>query len=196
MAKKTREKLIDVARQLFVHKGVERTTMNDIAEASEKGRRTIYTYFKNKKEIYNAVLEKESERMVGELKAIASGPAPVEERLRKVLVKRIDLGSELSGNSSSFKSLFKFDSRRMERIRKLVRDKEKMMITELLEEGMSKGKFKSDRCKLADLFLVRCFNYFDSPENDTEDSESLLISQAAWVDFIITDLVVCDNPSY
>ena len=50
MVSKTRDRLIEVARQLFVYKGVENTTMNDIAAASDKGRRTIYTYFKNKKE--------------------------------------------------------------------------------------------------------------------------------------------------
>ena len=49
MVNKTRDKLIEVARQLFVHKGIENTTMNDIANASDKGRRTIYTYFKNKR---------------------------------------------------------------------------------------------------------------------------------------------------
>ena len=49
MASKTRDKLIEVARQLFAHKGVAHTTMNDIASASSKGRRTIYTYFRNKK---------------------------------------------------------------------------------------------------------------------------------------------------
>ena len=45
---KTREKLVDVARQLFAKMGVENTTMNDIAMASQKGRRTLYTYFKSK----------------------------------------------------------------------------------------------------------------------------------------------------
>lgn len=49
MVSKTRDKLIEVARQLFTNKGVENTTMNDIAAASEKGRRTIYTYFKSKR---------------------------------------------------------------------------------------------------------------------------------------------------
>lgn len=32
----TRDKLIDIARQLFAHKGIENTTMNDIAIAAEK----------------------------------------------------------------------------------------------------------------------------------------------------------------
>lgn len=33
---KTRAKLVDVARQLFAKKGVDDTTMNDIAVASKK----------------------------------------------------------------------------------------------------------------------------------------------------------------
>ena len=33
---KTRQLLVDVARQLFAKQGLEGTTMNDIAEASEK----------------------------------------------------------------------------------------------------------------------------------------------------------------
>ena len=49
---KTKAKLVDVARQLFAKMGVENTTMNDIALASKKGRRTLYTYFKSKEDIY------------------------------------------------------------------------------------------------------------------------------------------------
>ena len=56
---KTRQKLVDVARQLFAKKGIENTTMNDIAVASGKGRRTLYTYFKNKEEVYYAVIAAE-----------------------------------------------------------------------------------------------------------------------------------------
>ena len=49
---KTRQRLVDVARQLFAKNGLENTTMNDIATQSGKGRRTLYTYFKSKEEIY------------------------------------------------------------------------------------------------------------------------------------------------
>lgn len=57
---KTRQKLVDVARQLFAKNGMENTTMNDIALASGKGRRTLYTYFKSKEDIYYAVIEGEA----------------------------------------------------------------------------------------------------------------------------------------
>ena len=46
---KTKAKLVDVARQLFAKMGVENTTMNDIALASKKGRRTLYTYLRARK---------------------------------------------------------------------------------------------------------------------------------------------------
>ena len=69
---KTREMLVDVARQLFAKSGLENTTMNDIAVASRKGRRTLYTYFKNKNEIYWAVVESELAHLLQRLKDIAN----------------------------------------------------------------------------------------------------------------------------
>jgi len=56
---KTKKMLIEVARDLFATHGKRNITMNDIAEASKKGRRTLYTYFNNKEEIFKAVIDKE-----------------------------------------------------------------------------------------------------------------------------------------
>ena len=56
---KTKKKLIDVARDLFATKGKKDVTMNDIAESSQKGRRTLYTYFSRKEDVYYAVIESE-----------------------------------------------------------------------------------------------------------------------------------------
>ena len=75
---KTREILVDVARQLFAKSGVENTTMNDIAVASQKGRRTLYTYFKNKNEIYRAVIETELQHLLQRLTNMANKDLPPE----------------------------------------------------------------------------------------------------------------------
>ena len=69
---KTRQLLVDVARQLFAKNGLENTTMNDIAQASGKGRRTLYTYFKSKEDIYYAVIETELERLSDKLDEVAA----------------------------------------------------------------------------------------------------------------------------
>ncbi len=70
--KKTRQKLVDVARQLFAKNGVASTTMNDIALASGKGRRTLYTYFSRKEDIYYAVIESELERLSDKMEGVAA----------------------------------------------------------------------------------------------------------------------------
>ena len=69
---KTRQKLVDVARQLFAKNGLENTTMNDIAVASGKGRRTLYTYFKSKEDVYYAVIESELERLSDRMDEVAA----------------------------------------------------------------------------------------------------------------------------
>ena len=69
---KTRQKLVDIARQLFAKKGIEGTTMNDVAVASGKGRRTLYTYFNSKEELYYAVIEGELERLSDKLDEVAA----------------------------------------------------------------------------------------------------------------------------
>ena len=68
---RTRRHIIDVARQLFAKRGLANTTINDIAIASGKGRRTLYTYFVNKEDIYSAVIESELERLSDKLDAVA-----------------------------------------------------------------------------------------------------------------------------
>ena len=67
---KTRQMFVDVARQIFAKKGIANTTMNDIAEASGKGRRTLYTYFKSKDDVYYAVIEGELELIYTHLSMI------------------------------------------------------------------------------------------------------------------------------
>ena len=83
MVSKTREKFIEVARQLFARKGIENTTMNDIASASDKGRRTIYTYFKSKRDIFNAVIERETDQLLESLRHIVDEAGEPEEKLRQ-----------------------------------------------------------------------------------------------------------------
>ena len=69
---KTKKQLVDVARQLFAKNGMEDTTMNDIAVASKKGRRTLYTYFKSKDDIYLAVIESELDMLIETMKVVAA----------------------------------------------------------------------------------------------------------------------------
>lgn len=142
MVTKTREKLIEVARQLFAHKGIENTTMNDIAAASDKGRRTIYTYFKNKREIYNAVIERESDNLVSRLREVVDSNLEPLEKLRKYLDTRFDIIDEaVHRQDSSLSNLFGRDFRRVDKIRRMAITKESELFSRLIREGVATGDF-------------------------------------------------------
>lgn len=145
MVSKTREKLIDVARQLFVKNGIENTTMNDIASASDKGRRTIYTYFKNKRDIYNAVIERESEHLVTNLRSIAASDLTPSEKLAAFLKRRLEIMSVAPDKQESLKSFFTFEYKRMGRIRRLASTKVNEILSLIVEEGIADGSFDKEQ---------------------------------------------------
>lgn len=146
MVIRTREKLIEVARQLFLKKGVENTTMNDIAEASEKGRRTIYTYFKNKKEIYNAVVEQQSENIVMRLREVASENESPLVKLEKYLYLRLSLFDDFQkAEKSTWFSLR--DNKRVNRVHKLALEKERVILKRLMAEGVDCGEFDREQAQ-------------------------------------------------
>lgn len=186
MVSKTREKLIEVARQLFDHKGVAKTTMNDIANASERGRRTIYTYFRNKKEIYNAVLESESESMVADLREIVRRDEPVATRLAQLLRYRLESDNVQSG--SSLRLWLKFDLRRLERVNAMALKKSNAILRDLLDEGITEGVFDEKRCKLFATFIDDVLMRLVIPTTDNSDPSRRQAVCDSFVEFILDSI--------
>ncbi len=155
MASRTKDKLIDVARQLFAHKGVENTTMNDIASASDKGRRTIYTYFKSKTEIFNAVVNREAQSIIERIADIPSMPISPEEKLMNFIFSRFEAVKEVVGRNGSLKASFFLDVRRVDRIRRVNKHKEIVLLKEILNEGVQQGAFRIKHVdKTAEILLM------------------------------------------
>lgn len=57
-AQETRNRLLDTAELVFQEKGVSRTSLNDIAEAAGVTRGAIYWHFKNKADLFDAMMER------------------------------------------------------------------------------------------------------------------------------------------
>jgi len=192
MVIRTREKLIDVARQLFALKGIENTTMNDIATASDKGRRTIYTYFRNKREIYNAVIERESEQLVSKLRTLLDDPSlSTVDKLRRGLAIRMDVASHSIGRPDPIRSLFSREFKRLERVRRLASAKEMEILDEILARGVREGVFNAEQGKRLPemLRLIMQGNdlLFLSEHANGNGARSALI-HAHTIDFIINGL--------
>ncbi|WP_111498464.1 TetR family transcriptional regulator [Marinobacter bohaiensis] len=72
-AQKTREMLLDAAEHVFYEKGVSRTSLNDIAQAAGVTRGAIYWHFKNKHDVFEAMMERQ-EMPLEMLRAVVEDP--------------------------------------------------------------------------------------------------------------------------
>lgn len=139
---KTRNMLIDVARKLFARMGVDNTTMNDIAQASQKGRRTLYTYFNNKTEVYQAVVETEIEHMIEALQDVVAKNMKADEKLLLFFYTRFNAVKKVVIRNGTLKADFFRDTWRVQNVRKNFDRKEIEIIRQILEQGIAEGTFE------------------------------------------------------
>jgi TetR/AcrR family acrAB operon transcriptional repressor len=83
----TRDRLLDAAELVFSEKGVSRTSLSDIAEAAGASRGAIYWHFKNKADLFNAMMDRTTLPMEDSLQQIGhdAGQDPLAELQRAIL---------------------------------------------------------------------------------------------------------------
>lgn len=160
---KTRAKLVDVARQLFAKKGVEDTTMNDIAQASKKGRRTLYTYFKSKEQIYMAVVESELEMLSTQMEKAASKPVSPDKKILELIMTHLDAIKMVVYRNGTLRADFFRDIWRVEAMRKEFDRKEITLFRRVLHEGKEQNLFDIDNVEITADILHYCIKGIEVP---------------------------------
>ena len=145
---KTRAKLVEVARELFAHKGIEATTMNDIAVASGKGRRTLYTYFRSKEDVYYAVIECELERLSEKMDSVAAMQADPTEKLFRLVYTHLRVIRETVARNGSLRAEFFRNIWKVQKVRRAFDEEERNILLRVLTEGVEQGKFHIDNINL------------------------------------------------
>ncbi|MDR0732579.1 MAG: TetR/AcrR family transcriptional regulator [Dysgonamonadaceae bacterium] len=138
---KTRDRLIEVARLLFARIGVDNTTMNDIAVASDKGRRTLYTYFKSKTDIYNAVIQSELKILYDSLEAVAKKDLPADEKMVEYIRIRMESTGKVVYRNGTLRAKFFRDLHRVESARKAYDKRDFNVLLSILQEGIEQNIF-------------------------------------------------------
>lgn len=160
---KTRAKLVDVARQLFAKKGVEDTTMNDIAIASKKGRRTLYTYFKSKEEIYMAVVEAEIEMLYEILHKVAQKDISPDKKILELIFTHLETTKTIVYRNGTLRADFFRDIWKVEAERKDFDMKEVALFRKILQEGKDSGVFDIDDVDITASILHFCIKGIEVP---------------------------------
>ncbi len=160
---KTKQHLVDVARQLFAKKGMENTTMNDIAEASGKGRRTLYTYFKNKEEVYFAVIESELERLSDKMDEVAEKRTRPQEKVIELIYTHLSMIKETVVRNGNLRAEFFRNIWMVEKMRKNFDEEEKALFRKVYTEGKEEGEFHIDNVELVADITHYCIKGLEVP---------------------------------
>lgn len=88
----TREMIMDAARELFAQKGYQHVSMRQIAKELNYSHGAIYYHFKNKAELFYALVEEHFNMLNTELKNILQQDLEDSEKLRQIFSGYIKFG--------------------------------------------------------------------------------------------------------
>ena len=184
---KTRQKLVDVARQLFAKNGVAATTMNDIALASGKGRRTLYTYFSRKEEVYYAVIQAELERLSDKLDEVAAKNINPLDKIIELIYTHLSMIRETVVRNGNFRAEFFRNIWTVEKVRKNFDEDEIELFRKVYAEGKADGEFDIDNVDLVADITHYCIKGLEVPfiygrlgHGLTEESSKPLVAKVVY----------------
>jgi TetR/AcrR family fatty acid metabolism transcriptional regulator len=148
------EKILAVAARLFATQRFHEARMEDVAAAAEVGKGTLYRYFKDKDELYRALLERAAVQLSERLRQVVESEAGPRARLEAVvgsilgyfdehphLLDLIQRAEVMQGPEGDFP----WQKTRFQNFK---------IVREILEEGRRCGEFAVDDPELGSLMLL------------------------------------------
>lgn len=83
------EQILRAAMQLYQKYGLKKVTMDDVSKVIGKSRSSIYYYYKNRDEIFEAVLEMLVTDVIGEISAAVDKVPTLEAKIRAFCLSKI-----------------------------------------------------------------------------------------------------------
>lgn len=137
-----RTHIVGVARKIFTRYGFRKTTMEEIAAATHKGKSSIYYYFKSKEEIFRAVVEREAEELKIKLDHTINKDGTPIEKLKTYMLFRLHHVRSVENFYAALNEEYLSHMDFILEIRRQFDLEERQMVKEILEEGMKNGTFQ------------------------------------------------------
>lgn len=158
----TQERIVEASVKLFIEKGYEQTTIQDILNALNLSKGGLYHHFKSKEEILEAVKQKRAQHAADMLHDLIQNTEAenAKEKLKKILCK---LGS--STETQTFDTILSQENDPhfvMGALQNAV-NQDAPIIAKLIEDGVKDGSLQTTQPGLcAEVFLL-LLNFWASP---------------------------------
>jgi AcrR family transcriptional regulator len=103
-----RQEIITAAEKVFFKKGIDNSTMDDVAEQAELSKATLYLYFSSKDEIYSAIFSKSQKKLFKMIKNATDNLTDTREKITEFISAFISFQKK---NPDYFEAFFYFLTR-------------------------------------------------------------------------------------
>ncbi len=168
-----RNEILDAAEQLFVTKGFDGTSTNDILERVGIARGTLYYHFTSKEEILDAMIGRMTETLLKKAGQIArQKDKPVLQRLTETMLALNvdgDLGNEIMEQVHKPQNALMHQKMQDKLLKGVV-----PLFAGLIEEGIAQGICQTDYpAEAAEMLLVYSNTAFDALAEGSRDERKI-----------------------
>lgn len=145
------------AQKLFQQFGLKKTTMDDIAAACGKAKSTLYYYFKNKEEVFDAVIQME---IINLRRHVKSKVEEQKTMVEKIMTYTLEFYREIFKRANLYRIISQENAAETTARKNFMKmmDFEKSYITRVLEDGYDAREYtnvnKEDIPWVAETFLA------------------------------------------
>lgn len=147
-----REEILNSAQKLFQQYGLRKTTMEDIAKRSGKGKSTLYYYYPSKEEIFDEVIRREAQEVFQETQKAIESASTAEEKLEAYFFTSLKMVQVKVNLYNIVRNEFVDDN--ASRVRTLIKKinlEDIKTVKSILESGVENKEFTSEISEGADL---------------------------------------------
>lgn len=145
----TRQAILGTALRLFAEQSVRKTTLDDIARRMHRTKSFVYHYFRNKDDLFSALIEAQGDEYAARLREAVDGGKSAEDRLRAYMTARFRLFGDLSGYSRVVREQYFEQYAFIENARVKYDRFETETLTGILKKGIRDGEFRIPDAELA-----------------------------------------------
>jgi AcrR family transcriptional regulator len=188
------DRILDSAEKLFVEKGYNNTSINDIAEDADFSRTSVYQYFTNKEEIYLQILERYTELLIERVTEATANAPTAPEKIRAFLEEiRTLIKIKPKFFTLYFIERHQVEPRLSAELRARLNAKRKMLenvFRDFYQQGIEKGEVRNIRVKdasnlfFAQIMGMMLFHEYYEDEFDVTLDERLDKSLQLYLEFV------------
>lgn len=142
-ADERKKEILDAAARLFMEKGFDHTSANDILTAVGIAKGTLYYHFKSKEDIMDALIERQMTQILSEAQRIAQDDRlPVEERLiRTILALRVNNTAQTAGQEMIEHLHRPHNVLMHDKTKRIILQRVPPILAGIVEDGVAQGIF-------------------------------------------------------